>query len=209
MVGLYNHHDHEVGSQVRSGHPDKQATDCITYVINVLKYAYESVGRKNVARQVGSLGAYGTKLAKYLQGLGWVGVYWNPDTNHPRDGDVEHPYAYGKAAKLRVYYGIRVDHFAIDFNPTSASDPNYKTFANRSKEPTPLNLDGYNTLKTVKFGYGVARGGKHTFLFSEGYVYEVHWEVVGPEGLYERTELRDWDWLDGMIMVPPDNGVYR
>ncbi|MEA1933833.1 MAG: hypothetical protein U9N60_05310 [Thermodesulfobacteriota bacterium] len=58
-------------------------------------------------------------------------------------------------------------------------------------------------LKKVKFAVGVSRGGKHTWLYSLGKVYEVHWDKIGAE-LYEVTNLEDYAWLSGALVVPPD-----
>jgi hypothetical protein len=43
----------------------------------------------------------------------------------------------------------------------------------------------------------------HTWLFSFGSVYEVHWDGIGSD-LYERTPLEVFGWLSGAIVVPPD-----
>src|ERR1019366_1950838 len=95
MMDLYGDHSHECGSKIIAMCPGKVATDCITYVINVLSFAFEQNGKKAAAAKVKSLGQYGTELAVYLvSDHGWKGVYINPDVNHPRDKQYEHVKTY-------------------------------------------------------------------------------------------------------------------
>lgn len=58
-------------------------------------------------------------------------------------------------------------------------------------------------LKRVRFGVGVSKGGRHTWLFSLGWVYEVHWDQIGPS-LYEKSSFETYGWLSGAIVLPPD-----
>ena len=69
--------------------------------------------------------------------------------------------------------------------------------------PTPLNSVDIASLELLTFGFGLSRGGEHTWLFSRGKVYEVHWDKVGAD-LYEESPLRTYAWLSGAIVVPPD-----
>jgi hypothetical protein len=207
MLDLYNNHGHEVGSQIKSMHPGKTPTDCITYVINVLKHAFEKSGNKAAADKVVKLGQYGTALAAYLvNSQKWKGVYYNPDVNHPRDGQLEHPFSYYKKALLsKKYYDIPISHWVIDYKPTPKSDPNYKSFSGigGSKALTTQDTTQLDKLKKAKFGVGVSRGGKHTWLYSLGNVYEVHWDQIGA-GLYEASSFEDYPWISGALAIPPD-----
>lgn len=207
MMDLFNKHDHEVGSQIASAHPSKTPTDCITYVINVLKYAFDKSGDKASAAKVATLGTYGTKLAAYLVNTHkWTGIYYNPDVNHPRDGDLEHAYSYYKKVVLsKKYYNIPISYWLINYKPTPKTNPNYKSFSGigGSKDLTKKDVSQLNMLKKVKFAVGVSRGGTHTWLYSLGKVYEVHWDKVGAD-LYEASNLDGYAWLSGALVVPPD-----
>jgi len=60
-------------------------------------------------------------------------------------------------------------------------------------------------LKLVKFGFGLSKGGLHTWLFNEGKVYEVHWSELPTSGnLYEATDLNRFMWNSGAIIIPRD-----
>jgi len=101
----------------------KTKTDCITYVINVLKYAFEQTGRKDVARKVGGLGKHGTELAAYLTGLHWKAHYWSPDVNNPPDNLQEHPFSYSLAVKTGKYYGIPVSGYIVNYSKVTGKRP--------------------------------------------------------------------------------------
>lgn len=207
MMDLFNNHSHEVGSQIASSHPGKTPTDCITYVINVLKYAFEKSGDKASAEKVSKLGEYGTELAAYLvKEHNWKGIYYNPDINHPRDGNVEHVYSYyKKLLHSKQYYTIPITYLVINYKPTPKTNGNYKSFSRigGSKDPTTKTVSQLERLKKVKFAVGVSRGGKHLWLFSFGKLYEVHWDKIGSD-LYGATDLEDYSWLSGALVVPPD-----
>lgn len=207
MIDLYNNHSHEVGSQIASAYPDKTPTDCITYIINALKYAFDKTGNQSAVDRVGRLGEYGTQLLAYLVDThGWKGIYYNPDVNHPRDGDLEHTYSYYKSvATVRRYYDISISHLVINYNPTARADPNYKSFSGigGQRDPTDKDTSNFDKLKKIKFGVAASRGGQHTWLYSLGKVYEVHWDRIGP-GLYEASSFETYPWLSGAIAVPPD-----
>ncbi len=49
----------------------------------------------------------------------------------------------------------------------------------------------------------MSRKGDHIWLFSNGSVYEAHWEGVGS-GLYEVRILSKFPWNSNLINVPPD-----
>jgi len=178
MIDLFNNHSHKVGSQVASAYPGKTPTNCIIYVINVLKYAFEKSGDKAAAKKVGELAEYGTDLASYLVNQHkWKGIYYNPDVNHPRDGDLEHPFSYYKRVLLsKQYYKVPISRAVINYKPTPKTDGNYKSFSRigGSKEPTVKSTDQIEKLKKIKFAVGISRSGKHTWLYSLGKVYEVH-----------------------------------
>lgn len=203
MWDLLKDYRNQVGSERakylrENGLPDdtqgKIKTDCITYVINVLKYAFEQTGRKDVARKVGGLGKHGTELAKYLTDIHWKAHYWNPDVKNPNDNLQEHPFSYSLAVKTGKYYGIPVSGYIVNYRPTAVIAP---------KKPTPIDKTVFDQFSKVRFAYGLAKGGMHTFLLSYGMVYEVHYESIG-EGLYERSSFYDFDWNSGVVVTPPD-----
>ena len=102
---------------------------------------------------------------------------------------------------------VKVNYAVINYNPTSETHPGYKNWYGMSQCPTPKDLTGYNKLKDVMFGFIAARGGRHTFLYSYGYTYEAHWNKIEAD-LYEKKSFRTHNWLEGILMVPPDNGVF-
>lgn len=62
-------------------------------------------------------------------------------------------------------------------------------------------------LKDVPFAVGVVDSGMHTFVFSYGKVYEVHWSA-GPDdpGLFEVSTLENFmrGWTSGAVAIPTD-----
>ena len=183
----------QVGSQRPAG-PEtagKEKTDCITYVIKTLSKAFTQVGETDAAKTTRSLYEDGSDLAKYLvEQQDWTGYYWNPDVRHPSDNDSEHPSTYQEAQRTGLYYGIPITGYIINYRP--------------HKPATKLDRQGLDWLRKVKFGYGIARGARHTFLVSFAEIYEVHWEEIGDK-LYSKTPLESpqWKWLSGAIVVPP------
>jgi hypothetical protein len=164
-------------------------TDCITYVRNVLKYSYEQAGKPEVGKHARRL-MEGFPLANYLVLNGWSAHYWNADVRHPRDGSPEHPFSYQQAVKTGKYYGLPLSGFVVNYNRVAPT-------------ATTPNTDAvYQRLGKVRFAYGIARGGKHTFLYSYGMVFEVHWDKIGAE-LYGRTPRYDYEWRSGVLVTPP------
>ena len=218
MLYFYNNHSNQVGSKNPNPPPGCTKTDCITYCYQVIEWAYQQMGQKSIADQVYKKRTMGTDLARYLQSIGWKAIYWNPDVNHPADGQGEHPVSY-KQAKAGSYYGIPVTGMVINYRPTVIMDQPGFWASLFGAKPTPSpkmttqDLTGLNKLKNVRFGYGLARGGMHTFLYGSGSIYEVHWTGVGttpngPNGLYGKTPFENYPWLSGAVLVPPDNGQY-
>jgi len=206
MIDLFNNHSHECGSKVTAANPGKTPTDCITYVINVVSYAFEKAGDKAAAGKVKGLGKLGTELAAYLvKSHKWKAVYINPDVNHPRDKSYEHVMTYKTVMGKSPYYGIAIDQTVVNYTPTPKSDPNFVSFKGKgmSADPTDEDDSQMRELKKIKFGVGVSRGGMHTWLYSYGMVYEVHWDKVGAD-LYGTTDIENFEWLSGAIVIPPD-----
>lgn len=193
MWQLFKDHDSQVGSKYLGDRDGKSATDCITYVRQVLEYGFGQMGQNDKAEGVHRNYEKGTDLARYLVGIGWSAYYWNPDVKNPRDRQSEHPFAYQQALRNSHYYNVPLeDKMIINYNHTLPSK-------------TPNDMDAFMKFSNVRFSYGLARGGNHTFLLSYGMVYEVHWDQIG-DGLYERSAFYSFPFLDGIVVVPPDAG---
>ena len=120
--------------------------------------------------------------------------------------DSEHTYTSYLATKKCTYYQIPLEYKVEDYSVTPSGHKSFQQL-NRNTPATKLNNIDIATLEQVKFGFGVSRGGKHTWVFSTGKVYEVHWDKVGPE-LYESTLLRHFPWISGAIVVPFDQAAH-
>ena len=204
MLDLYYHHDHEVGSELYKLDPEAYAgyepTNCITYVMKSLSYAFQKSGHPDAAREVWKYITRGVDLANYLVHThGWSCIYANPDQYHPEDGDSEHTYSNYIVNKYCTYYGLPVMGVVRDYRPT----PTGPGTLYEDASPTPENTLDLMLLNRIRFGFGLSRGGTHTWLFSQGWVFEVHWTGIG-DTLYERTPLRDFPWLSNLIVIPPE-----
>ena len=198
-LDLFQHHEHEVGSELYKEDPQHyagyQRTNCITYALNCIADGFARSGDNRAAREVWKYIVSGVNVISYLVAEhNWQCIYINPDTRNPEDGDQEHAFSWYLVKKYHNYYKLPVSFVAVDYRPTESDD-----IAN----PTPKNSKDIALLDAVKFGFGVSRGGVHTWVFSEGSVYEVHWYGIGDE-LYEKTPLVDFAWLSGVIAVPPE-----
>lgn len=207
LIELYNFHPNEVGCELKKQDPAAYAgysiTSCITYAINVISYAFEQVGKPGAAKHVRKLGKHGNELSHYLVTThNWQGIYINPDVVHSIDASTEHSYSNIQVGKTCAYYKIPIKYRVVNYSPTPSSDPHFQK-VNKTAPATPLNDVDVKILDKVDFGFGISRGAKHTWLFSSGYIYEVHWDEIGPK-LYERTAFAAFGWLSGAIVVPPD-----
>ncbi|HEV2864849.1 MAG TPA: hypothetical protein VGX48_27900 [Pyrinomonadaceae bacterium] len=240
MWDLFKDHPNQVGSHRRKwlqsrGLPDdtvgRQRTDCITYVKAVLVAAYEQLGQKIFAdgvRQALGTNALGADLANYLvRKAGWKAHYWNPDVNHPRDFDYPRTnYSYWNTLKHGVYYAgeyptkVPVSGYIVNYRPVDDyMNPRYedKRLKIKHNHPTTPERDAFERFLRVTFAFGLGRGGDHTFMYSEGHVFEVHWNAVGDDNyrqhwdadgddLYERSPFEDFPlWYSGLMVVPPDS----
>lgn len=205
LIELFNNHSHEVGSELKEKDPVKykeyESTDCITYSLRVISYAFEKLGKVEAARKVWKLGGKGTDLAKYLvDSHSWKGIYINPDSKHPVDANSEHTYTSHLATQKCKYYQIPLEYKVQNYTITPKTHSAFQKL-NKSASVSKLNEIDILSLEQVKFGFGISKGGMHTWVFSKGKVYEVHWDKIGSE-LYEATSLRSFGWLSGAIVVP-------
>lgn len=192
-----------------------EVTDCATFVIRVLKDAFKANGQPDIAKQLvtdslakrgkdGKFKFYGDMLTKKLiNDLKWKAIYITPDRFHPDDGNERYTYTTAIVNKTCMFRDIRVDYFVFDYRPSTPSTPYFQTLYSH-KPARQLNAIGLAELKKIKFGYGISRGGFHTWLYSDGYVYEVHRDKIGSE-LYDKTAIEDFIWNSSLIVVPPDS----
>ncbi len=211
ILDLYKNHKDEVGSELKKVNPvkykDYKATDCITFSLNVISYAFEKTENKEAAKHVWSLANKGVDLAKYLVNThGWKGIYINPDSVHPADAQKEHTFSSYIASKTCKYYEIPLSYRVDNYNPTVKGNLAFQKL-NSSAGVTELNKIGIESLEQVDFGFGLSRGGMHTWVFSKGLVYQVHWDRIGSN-LYEESSLRSFPWLSGAIIIPSDQAGY-
>ena len=207
LLDLYNNHSHEVGSELMKSDPTKYAgytvTSCIKYGLNVISYAFEQQGKAEAAKQVRRLGKHGNELAQYLvNSHKWLGIYINPDVVHSLDASAEHSYSNHQVNKSCEYYHVPIKYRVVNYSPTPKTDKNFQKVNTKAPE-TALNDIDIAKLASVDFGFGISRGAMHTWLFSKGLIYEVHWDEVGSK-LYENTPVKAFGWLSGAIVVPPD-----
>lgn len=184
-------------------------TDCVTFALEVLGWALEQAGEKEglsgMSRVVVNHDAKGTNIAEYLvESLGWKGIYITPDMYHPTGNFDEHAAVYRKLSNKCLYYSIPISFVVMNYSPTSSALIS-KADGFPGRGETPRTLTAYTRLMSVEFGFGLSAGGYHTWLFSGGYVYEVHYGAWGKDGgLYEKTALGLWSAVDNVIVVPPD-----
>ena len=139
----------------------------------------------------------GLELLKALERSGWTGLYWNPDTKNPGDGDGEHPYTNYIVNKKGTYYGLPVDssRSIVNYDP-SDSEP--------GQTATQLDSSGFEALKDIPFGVLAARGGTHMAVVVYGEVYEIHWTSGADDpDVITAEPLNEWGWMSGVIVVPP------
>lgn len=230
MWDLFRNHNNEVGVKFPGSRVGKSLTSCIIYVSNVLIYAHQKIGFSDTSyrvqriEQIGIDEQDGTKLAKYLVNeVGWKAHYWNPDvSDKSRDGTSEHSSSYKDMVVARSsYYYIPISGTIINYNrvnkntktvwssvPVITGPPMFGTVPHINiPVPSSVSTDNLAILKKlseVKFAFGIARGGYHTFLVSNGEVFEVHWDQIGVK-LYGRKAFKDYEFLSGAIIITPDS----
>jgi hypothetical protein len=192
MWNLYKDSANQVGKYYPGDRHGRKVTDCITYVREVLEDAFQRTGDPAGAAGVRQRVVHGTVMARYLViNKGWKAYYWNPSVRAPRDQSPEHTDSYRKALSTGKYYDIPVSGYVIDYNPVVRQRDRPKMMA-------------FNALSRVRFAFGVTRGGTHTFLFSYGMVFEVHWDGSGAS-LYGHKSLFSYPWCSGAVVIPPDS----
>lgn len=175
------------------------SSDCTTYVLDVLKSAFNAKGQgatwtKVMATASAASGGSlkGTEVLKALQSeADWEGVFWSPDPRNPQDKSSEHPVAYKTVVAKGTYYGVNVD--------ASKSVTNYR----RTDPAATQDLSGIEKLRRLQFGVIAMRGGLHMALLVNGSVYEIHWDkpATDPDAI-QATPLETFAWQSGVIVAP-------
>jgi hypothetical protein len=177
-----------------------QGHDCTTYMLTVLKAAFDAADLGDEIRALigdaaaeGGGSLKGIDVMKLLQDrFDWEGSYWNPDTRQPSDGNDEHPYSAYLASK-GGYYGLDVDpeRAITDYRPSWDS-------------PTDEDTSGIEALELLPFAVLAAKGGRHMAVVIHGQVYEVHWMTsASSPDVITAEPLSEWAWLSGAIVYPP------
>lgn len=241
MVEMKDDYKNQVGTKYTGDEPigNLAKIDCFRYTRQVLIDAFRQLGNTESASEIDRLFEDGGDVAKYLvEELGWVSYFWNPDVRLPADGSSVHPYSAQQAHRQKRHYYrhpgqypskfVPVQNFVLNYRPTPKSVFEDMTGTDLSnKNETKKNLIGVEHLKSIDFCYGITNGAVHTFLFSKGDVYEVHWDQYGPtssdpderslEGDNQLYEVSDFyenfsnyekdGWLSGVLVCPPDSNI--
>lgn len=177
MTARFSDSDFKVGTTYVKNNPwgdfsKFTQTDCITFVINVLKDTYSEIGKASVVKSLISNSLikrgkdrnpkfYGDMLARILvQKHAWSAIYLTPDRFHPNDAKKEHSFATSQVLRKCQYTGVPVSYIAMDYNPTSKNDPAFQALLPFKERP--FNVIALSELKKIKFAYGISRKGDHT-----------------------------------------------
>lgn len=194
------------------------ATDCATYVREVLSDAFSKTGNTSAAIGQAKHGGFG--LIKYLvKSQKWVAIYWNPDVLRPPDvkNAAQHPASYiiavkgemKSASRSNTYrfkknvYVARLDKrdevvdivdMVVQYKQATGNFTAYPSLFRLNAVPVPhVSTDKLKILKKVKFGVVTARAGFHNALLVNGKVWEAHWGArSGTNGLYTSCAFEDW-----------------
>jgi hypothetical protein len=213
----------EIGSKLVEavGNPDGlRVTDCITFVFDVLMYGYSQLGVQGgqIVKQLKALPRDGINLSNFLLKHGWKAHYWNPDVHNPKDmgqwdTKSEHRFSFQRAHETMNYsglgkgnapYHVPLSGMIVGYNKTKVFNDGRPV--QKLTTVDPVNKVTFDRLNKVRFCVGICRGGMHTFLMSDGKVWEVHWAARGDSGnLYEISDFVDYEWLSGIVVTPPDS----
>jgi hypothetical protein len=158
-------------------------------------------------------GGTGDQLFKGFEDAGWVGIYYNPDICNPFDkftqpeNATHHINSYKTWISTGQYTHLPAPVGIINYDPTlryqAANEARKDGSGDLVDTLTNMDTSQLDKLANVPYGVLIARDAYHTALIILGKVYEVHWEKFPDDpNLFAATDLKDWDWLDGMLMVP-------
>ena len=142
--------------------------------------------------------AVGALIQRYLvDSKNFTGVFYLQDKGKPLTGR-------GAAMKNCNYYGVKASYVLSDYQ-----DPQAEFFPLVYKAAAVEGVRSLAALNRVKFGFGISDSGSHTWLLSDGQIYESHWDKIGtqpngPGGLFEKRSIRAFTstWTDGLIVIP-------
>jgi hypothetical protein len=195
-------------------------TSCIGFVLKNLEAGYKNAGKaerwKEIDQIVRDNAGDGDFLLQELKKDGWTTVYWNPDVKNPTTqvlspskpndhhiwtaSEVKKGKNYLSGVKLpngEKFTGIPIDEKMLDYRPTNP----YKTTAQTEQ---------LQKLRDAPLFVGIANGGYHVYLGSQGQVIESH-STRGPTDPtnIEIRPFTEWGllqgeaYLSGVIAVPP------
>lgn len=176
----------------------RRQMDCITLVLRCLDIGFRGTNNMTARSKIWSFDALGASIQKYLvNSQNWTAVYYLQEKAFPPSG-------LNNALTRCNYYGIKPKYLLSDYqNPLADTHPLIVELEEMTGSRS------LSALRKVSFGFGISYSGEHTWLISDGQVYESHWgesgsSSNGPEGLFEKRTIRAFTsrWKDGMIVVP-------
>jgi hypothetical protein len=191
-----------------------KSTDCIKFVLEALQLGFEKTNMKSEWNKIEKqlLSMSGQQLAKALIDIGWIALFYAPDTNNFYDYDKkkEHSTSCFDALKYKKYGNeynkpiIPIYDCVVNYSPTMKYKDDFPV-----ENPTQLELDKINKVMKLPFAFLLAKYGRHTALLIKGKVFEVHWTESCYTNLFDtkRSFKYDfspgtWDWLSGLIVTP-------
>lgn len=176
----------------------RRRMDCITLVLRCLDVAFRGTNNMASRSKIWTFDATGALIQKYLvDHQNWSGVYYLQDKDTPPQGR-------GNAFSRCNYYGVDAKYLFSDYQSSLA-----ETHPLISETDNANGVRSLAALRKVGFGFGISYSGDHTWLLSDGMIYESHWAAAGtsangPQGLFEKRTIRSFTtrWRDGMIVVP-------
>jgi len=200
--------------------PTPRETSCIGFVLNNLEKGYKNAGKserwKEIDKIVRENSGDGNFLLRELKKDGWTTVYFNPDVKNPTTqvpsaskppdhhvwtaSEVKKGNNYLSGVKLpngERFDGVPIDQMMTDYRPTNPYKNTPRTDELQKLQETPLFV-------------GIANGGFHVYLGSQGNVIESHStrDPTDPTNI-EIRPFTEWgllegeSYLSGVIAVPP------
>jgi type VI secretion system secreted protein Hcp len=191
-------------------------TDCINFVINVMELGFNKSLLSNQWHKCRRhlISNTGQELAAGLVDLGWVALYYTPDTVNFKDMDVKkiHKRSYVEAIEHQQYGNsynkpiVPIHDVVVNYRPTIK-------FFDQTDVAKPIVAETNKLERVMKLPFAFILGeyGTHTGLLLNGNVAAVHWTESCYSDLLFDTDLtqfsssikqRTWMWLSGIIVTP-------
>jgi hypothetical protein len=176
----------------------RRRMDCITLVLRCLDAGFRGTNNLAARSQIWSFEALGAAIQQYLVNHhNWSGVYYVQNKDLP-------PERLNNALKKCSYFDVEAKYLLSDYQNSDAEiNPVLH------KEKAVKGVKSLAALRSIEFGFGISYSGDHTWILSDGMIYESHWRMIGtssngPNGLFEKRTIRNFtaQWKDGMIIVP-------